>query len=708
MTDHKHKHHAKETAPKEAADDAITLNSPELYINRELSNLEFNRRVLAQATNEQHPLLERLKYLLISASNMDEFFEIRVAGLMQRILFDREVMGPDGMQVSEVLAEISRRAHELVDQQYSILNNTLIPALDHEGIRFLRRSQWTPDQETWVESFVTNEILPLVSPIGLDPAHPFPRLVNKSLNFIVDLEGKDAFGRDLGLAILPAPRSLPRIIALPKELSDADHSFVFLSSMIHAHADKLFPGMKVNGCYQFRITRNADLDVDVEGAADLAITLKGELHSRRFGTAVRLEVADNCPSELTDILLREVGLDEENLYRVDGPVNLKRLMRLPSIVGRADLMFPAFTPRIPKGLTRKDNIFSALAKKSYLLLHPFQSFTPVIQLLRQAAKDPNVAAIKQTLYRTGNESAIVHALIEAARAGKEVTVIVELRARFDEEENLELASRLQEAGAVVVYGVVDYKTHAKMILIVRRENGELKRYCHLGTGNYHSGNARLYTDYSYLSADPVLCEDVHKVFQQLTGMGKTERMSQIIHAPFTLKRQLLKLIDGEIKAAQDGQEARIIFKCNGLTEPKVIQALYRASRAGVSIDLIIRGMCCLRPGVESVSDNIRVHSIIGRFLEHTRVFYFSNGSPKIYCASADLMERNLNRRVETAFPISDNTMASRVIDELTLYINDGLQRWELMNDASYQLVDNPEKDAAQNELLLQLSGLGKP
>jgi polyphosphate kinase len=684
----------------------LGLDQRDFYINRELSNLQFNQRVLAQALDETHPLLERLKYLLISASNMDEFFEIRVAGLMQRILFDREVIGPDGMQTHEVLARISVTAHQLVEEQYRILNEVIMPELHSQDIRFLRRSLWTPEQEAWIEDYVNREIIPLVSPIGLDPAHPFPRLVNKSLNFIVALQGKDAFGRDLGLALLPAPRSLPRIIALPDTISGQGHDFIFLSSMIHAHADKLFPGMTVNGCYQFRITRNADLDVDVEGVADLAITLRGELHSRRFGTAVRLEVADNCPKELTDILLRETGLTEEHLYRVNGPVNLKRLMRLPAIVGRADLLFPAFTPSIPKGLSRKDNIFVALAKRSFLLHHPFESFSPVIQLLRQAAKDPAVAAIKQTLYRTGNESAVVDALLDAARNGKEVTVVVELRARFDEEENLELASRLQEAGAVVVYGVVDYKTHAKMILIVRREDGILKRYCHLGTGNYHSGNARLYTDYSYLTAEPELCEDVHKVFQQLTGMGKTTRMSKIIYAPFTLKRQILKLIDNEAKAAQEGKPSHIILKCNSLTEAKVIQALYKASRAGTRIDLIIRGMCSLRPGIAGISENIRVSSVIGRFLEHARVYYFANAKNSVYCASADLMERNLNRRVETCFPIEDPAMRERVLNELRLYLEDGVQRWELQCDGNYLLRQIPNHPAAQTELLKQLVGPG--
>lgn len=681
----------------------LGLDNPNNYINRELSNIYFNQRVLAQALDDSHPLLERLKFLLIFSSNLDEFFEIRVAGLMQSIRFEREVTGLDGLQTRDCLKRISELCHETVKQQYEILNDILIPAMAEEGIRFLRRSQWTQAQALWVEDYITHEVLPVISPIGLDSAHPFPRLVNKSLNFIVALDGKDAFGRDLGLAVVPAPRSLPRIIALPDDISSQGNDFVFLSSMIHAHADQLFPGMEVKGCYQFRITRNADLDVDIEGIADLARTLRGELHSRRFGNAVRLEVADNCPQALVDFLVNEIGLKEDDVYRVNGPVNLKRLMRLPVMVGRADLLYPTFTPSLPKGFNRKDNIFDAIAKRDYLLLHPFESFTPVIQLLRQAAKDPAVVAIKQTLYRTGHESSIVDALLDAARNGKEVTVVVELRARFDEEENLELASRLQEAGAVVVYGVVGYKTHAKMILIVRRENGHFKRYCHLGTGNYHSGNAHLYTDYSLLSAEPSICEDVHRIFQQLTGMGKTEKMNKLYHAPFTLKRQLLRLIDGEAKAAIDGKPARIILKCNGLTEPKVIQSLYKASQAGVKIDLIIRGMCSLKPGIPDISENIRVFSIVGRFLEHTRVYYFANGEPTVYCASADLMERNLNRRVETCFPIEQPELASRVLNDLELYLNDGRQRWELVAEGIYIQVLAPDQPSAQSELMRQLT-----
>ena len=681
-----------------------SLNDPAHYINRELSNLAFNQRVLNQAIDESHPLLERLKFLFIFSSNLDEFFEIRVAGLVQSIKFERETVGLDGGHPEDILRKISEICHKTVTQQYDILNDILIPELAKENIRFLRRSQWTKKQAKWIKEYIAKEVLPILSPIGLDPAHPFPRLVNKSLNFIVELEGNDAFGRDLNHAIVPAPRSLPRVIKLPDELGEPGHNFVFLSSMIHAHAAELFPGMQVLGSYQFRITRNADLDVDVEGIADLARALRGELHSRRFGTAVRLEVAENCPDELSKFLLNEVGLTENDLYRVDGPVNLKRLMDVPNMVDRPDLVYSHFTPAIPKGLNRKNNIFEAVSRKDFLLLHPFESFAPVVQLLRQAAKDPQVLAIKQTLYRTGSQSTLVDALIDAARNGKEVTAIVELRARFDEEENLELASRLQEAGAVVVYGVVGYKAHCKMILVVRRESQGLKRYVHLGTGNYHSGNARLYTDYSLLSSDPDLCEDVHLVFQQLTGMGQTERTTKMLYAPFTLKRQLLRMIDNEIKAQQQGQQGHIIFKCNGLTEYKIIQSLYKASQAGVKIELIVRGMCCLKPGVPGISDNIRVVSILGRFLEHSRVYYFANSPTKVYCSSADLMERNLNRRVEVSFPIEQPSLAQRIRDELQLYLDSGAGSWSLDSEGQYSPASTDENPAAQAILLQELAG----
>jgi polyphosphate kinase len=683
-------------------DDVIDLSSPEYYFNRELSHLAFNERVLAQALDTSHPLLERLRFLLIFSSNLDEFFEIRVAGIQQRLLLQSELIDIDGMHPKDVLQTISERCREMITRQYDALNNALLPALAEENILFLTRDMWTPEQGKWIEDYIKREVLPVISPIGLDPAHPFPRLVNKSLNFIVSLEGKDAFGRDTGLAIIPAPRSLPRLVELPEEPSNDQTCLVFLSSMIHANAHKLFPGMKVKGCYQFRITRNADLNVN-EDAKDLALALRGGLHSRRFGRAVRLEVADNCPEELIHLLLQEAGLTKEELYQVHGPVNLHRMMDVMDIVTRSELLYPPMTPAIPRGLGTKDSIFETVSKKDQLLLHPYESFAPVIHFLQEAAKDPNVIAIKQTLYRTGSQSPIVGALVEAARNGKEVTAVVELRARFDEEDNLDLAALLQEAGALVVYGVVGYKTHAKMSLVVRRENDKLIRYIHLGTGNYHAGTARIYTDYSLLSADPQMAEDVHRMFHQLTGMGKTEKIVKVLNAPFNLKEKILELIKQETYIAKNGGDARIILKANGLTEPKIIQALYKASQAGVSVDLIIRGMCCLRPGIAGISDNIRVRSIIGRFLEHSRVYYFKNSTPTVYCSSADLMERNLHRRVETGFPIEKNSMKKRILDELECYLHDSCQSWILQSDGNYQQQINEPESGPQHQLLSKLA-----
>ena len=671
-------------APAAPAAPAANVDDSSLYIHRELSQLQFNIRVLEQALDESYPLLERLKYLLIFSSNLDEFFEIRVAGLKKQITFAREQAGADGLLPHQALARISDIVHGQVERQYAILNDVLLPALAEQQIRFIRRRYWDVKIKAWVRKFFRDEIAPIITPIGLDPTHPFPLLVNKSLNFIVELEGMDAFGRDSGLAIIPAPRLLPRIIRVPEEVAGPGDNYVFLSSMIHAHADDLFPGMKVKGCFQFRLTRNADLSVDTEDVEDLARALRGELFSRRYGDAVRLEVVDICPKHLTDYLLKQFGLGDSELYKVNGPVNLTRLFSITGLDSHPELQNAPFTPTIPKLLQKKDNLFNVLGKLDVLLLHPFESFTPVIDLMRQAAKDPNVLAIKQTLYRSGANSEIVDALVDAARSGKEVTAVIELRARFDEESNLQLASRLQQAGAVVIYGVVGFKTHAKMMLILRRENGELRRYAHLGTGNYHAGNAKLYTDYSLLTADVALTEDVHKLFNQLIGMGKTLRMKKLLHAPFTLKKNLLEMINREAVAASEGRPAQIMAKVNGLTDPKVIRALYKASQAGVKIDLVVRGMCCLRPGVPGVSHNIQVRSIIGRFLEHSRIYYFLNGGDeKLYLSSADWMERNLDMRVETCFPVEGKKLISRVKKELEGYLTDNTQAWVLQEDGSY-------------------------
>ncbi|SDJ18239.1 polyphosphate kinase 1 [Billgrantia gudaonensis] len=672
--------------PKAIPDPEADLGDPSLYFNRELSHLQFNIRVLEQALDEAHPLLNRLMFLLIFSSNMDEFFEIRVAGLKHQIALGDESTGADGRSPRSVLSEISELAHAQVARQYQILNEALIPALEAHGLRFRRRGEWNVEQRGWVRDYFEAEIMPVISPIGLDPSHPFPRLVNKSLNFIVELEGKDAFGREGGLAILPAPRSLPRVIALPNALcEDGFREFVFLSSMIHAHAEELFPGMAVRGLYQFRLTRNADLSVDPEEVSDLASALRGELLARRYGSGVRLEVADNCPEELASFLLKQFELEEADLYRVSGPVNLTRMMSVLGEVDRPDLLYRPFTPGIPKPLLRKESLFSAIAAGDILLHHPFQSFAPVEDLLREAARDPDVLAIKQTLYRTGADSTIVSALVEAAGNGKEVTVVIELRARFDEADNLALASRLQEAGAIVIYGVMAYKTHAKMVHIVRRERGKLRHYAHLGTGNYHARTAKLYTDYSLLTANPTLCADVHKVFQQLSGMGRARHIETLLHAPFTLHERVVAMIEREAEHARRGRRAHLIIKCNSLTEPKLIQALYRASQAGVECDLIIRGMCCLRPGLPGISQTIRVRSVIGRFLEHTRVFHFHNdGRPETWCSSADFMARNMFHRVETAFPLRDRKLAARVRKDLETYLVDNCQSWLLQPDGTYR------------------------
>ncbi|UVL78416.1 polyphosphate kinase 1 [Pseudomonas putida] len=697
-------------APAPTPAPAITvpgLDDSSLYIHRELSQLQFNIRVLEQALDENYPLLERLKFLLIFSSNLDEFFEIRVAGLKKQINFAREQAGADGLQPHQALARISELVHIEVERQYAILNDVLLPELEKHHIRFIRRRYWTPKLKTWVRRYFRDEIAPIITPIGLDPTHPFPLLVNKSLNFIVELEGVDAFGRDSGLAIIPAPRLLPRVIRVPEEVGGPGANYVFLSSMIHAHADDLFQGMKVKGCYQFRLTRNADLALDSEEVDDLARALRGELFSRRYGDAVRLEVADTCPKHLSDYLLKQFSLSESELYQVNGPVNLTRLFSITGLDSHPELQYTPFTPAIPKLLVNADNIFSVISKQDILLMHPFESFTPVVDLLRQAAKDPHVLAVRQTLYRSGANSEIVDALVDAARNGKEVTAVIELRARFDEESNLQMASRLQAAGAVVIYGVVGFKTHAKMMLILRREQGEIVRYAHLGTGNYHAGNARLYTDYSLLTSDDALTEDVGKLFSQLIGMGKTLRMKKLLHAPFTLKKGMLDMIARETQFALEGKPAHIIAKFNSLTDAKVIKALYKASQSGVKIDLVVRGMCCLRPGIPGVSHNIQVRSIIGRFLEHTRVFYFLNGGEEqIYLSSADWMERNLDKRVETCFPVEGKKLLLRVKKELEGYLTDNTHAWTLQPDGRYVRITptgNQNPRSAQATLLERLS-----
>ncbi|GJM12100.1 MAG: polyphosphate kinase [Pseudohongiella sp.] len=694
--------------PNPALDlEEIDLDDPAYFENRELSYFKFNLRVLSQARDTKHPLLERLMFLLIFSSNLDEFFEVRVSGLRKQLDFGRQRPGPDGLYPEQVLKDINLQVKDALSEQYRIFNEELLPSLAEENIRFLPRHEWNEDIKKWTREYFDEEIQPVVSPLGLDPAHPFPRLVNKSLNFILSLDGKDAFGRESGLAIVPAPRSLPRLIKVPKKLAAEGDNFIFLSSIIHAYVDELFPGMSVTECHQFRVTRNSDLEMTNVEVEDYAMALQGQLHSRRFGAATKLEVSLDCPAELSDFLLERFNLSNDELFQLDGPVNLQRLMALYGMIDRPDLRFPQFSPGTPKSLEEDAYIFAAVDKEDQLLLHPFQSFIPIIDWVRQAAKDPTVLSIKQTLYRTNESSELVEALAEAARNGKEVTVVIELRARFDEEENINFASILQEAGAVVVYGVMGYKTHAKMLLIVRRIGNTLKRYAHLGTGNYHRKNSLLYTDYSLLTSDEVLCADVHKVFQQITGMGKKIHPNLLIHAPFNLRKSLIKMIDNEISAAAAGKKARIVAKMNSITDPDIIKALYRASMAGVKIELVVRGICCLRPGIAGVSENIRVVSIIGRFLEHSRVYIFQNSEPQVYCSSADWMERNLNNRIEVCFPILKKKHSARIKAELEMYLDDSSQSWELGADGIYNaLADTTQIEGSedvQQLLLKQLS-----
>lgn len=663
----------------------VNLKAPEYYINRELSFLDFNSRVLAQAHDEALPLLERIRFLGISCSNLDEFFEIRVAGLKQRLELGSLGGGPDGMSVPEQLTAIHDRAMAMVKDQYDLLNQLVFPALAAHGIQFVNGKTFTPRQHAWLAEYFAKEVEPVLTPLGLDPARPFPRIQNKSQNFIVRLSGKDAFGRDAELAVVQVPRALPRIIRLPQtdEAPGTTH-FVFLSAVISTFIAQLFSGMAVQGAWQFRVTRNSDLFVDDEEVDNLLRAIEGELAQRRYGAAVRMETSMDCPEDITNFLLRQFALTTNDLYQVNGPVNLNRLMSIYDLLDRPDLKYPPFTPAIPRRIVAKEDIFAVMRDSDLMLHHPFESFVPVIDFLRQASLDPYVLAIKQTLYRTGPQSPVVDALVDAARNGKEVTVIIELMARFDEAANIALATRLQEAGAHVMYGVVGYKTHAKLIMVVRRENGKLRRYCHLGTGNYHPNTARVYTDYGLFTCDEAVGEDLHELFLQLTSPTRVATMQKILQSPFTLHEALLEKTRREIQFAREGKPARVIAKMNALIEPQIIQALYQASMAGVKVDLIVRGICALRPGIPGVSENITVRSIVGRFLEHSRVYYFLNdGDPELFCASADWMERNFFRRIEVGFPVG-RRHREQIVADLETYLSDNVLAWQLRADGDYE------------------------
>ncbi|MES2743468.1 MAG: polyphosphate kinase 1 [Pseudomonadota bacterium] len=683
------------------------VNKSGILLDRELSQLTFNRRVMAQAEDKSIPLLERLRYLCIVSSNLDEFFEVRVASLLAAGRVGGDLA--DQPALAATLTRICQECHVLVEQQYAILNSAVLPQLQAKGVHLVRHSERNDAQRAWVKQYFEREVRPLLTPIGLDPAHPFPQVINKSLNFIVSLTGKDAFGRGTAIAIVKAPRVLPRVIRLPEHLSHDGVSFCLLSSVIHAHISDLFAGREVIAYSQFRVTRDSDLWVDEDEVKNLRQALKGELLGRQFGTSVRLEVAHNCPPELSQFLLDQFSLDQSRLYRVNGPVNLVRLTELIDHVQQPALRFPPFFPGLPHKTALLD-IFAALKKHDILLHHPFQTFQTVIDFVRSAALDPNVVAIKQTIYRTGMNSDLMESLIVAARSGKEVTVIVELMARFDEEANINWADKLEQAGAQVVYGVVGLKTHAKLALVIRREETGLRFYAHLGTGNYHPTTTKLYTDFGLLTSEQALAMEVNEVFIHLTSLTKPHDLHHLWLAPFALQSEIIKAIRNEAKIARGGRAGRIIVKINALVDESVIRALYAASKDGVKIDLIVRGACTLKPGVPGLSENIKVRSIIGRFLEHSRIYYFRNDlAHDVYLASADWMSRNLFRRVEVAFPVLDRALKRRVIAEgLNPYLKDNTNAWELAPDGRYQRRKPRGKQAAFSAQQYLMQTLGMP
>lgn len=680
------------------------------FLNRELSLLKFNERVLAMAENPKVPLLERLRYVCIVSSNLDEFFEIRISSLKEQQRQNPALVGPDGRTPAEAFERVQEKVHALVDRQYALLNDDILPRLDAEGIALHHASEWNAEQQQWARNVFNRDVMPLLTPIGLDPAHPFPRVYNKSLNFIVALSGADAFGRQASIAVVQAPRALPRLIKMPPEISGKPDGYVLLTSLLRAFVGELFSGLEMLGCYQWRVTRNSDLFVDEEEVTNLRHALQGELSQRNFGAAVRLEIDRLTPPDLEAYLQREFSLTAKDTYRVNGPVNLSRLMQLCNAGTRPDLVFPPHHGSVPPPFDRVADkpaeLFAAVAEADRLLHHPYQSFQPVIDFLTAAALDPDVMAIKQTIYRTGEDSELMQILLAAARAGKEVTVVVELMARFDEQTNINWAARLEEVGAHVVYGVVAHKTHAKMALVLRREKGRLRRYAHLGTGNYHPRTARLYTDFGLLTADPRLCEDMDKVFSQLTGLGARRGLKSLLQSPFTLHDSMMALIRAETRAAKAGRKARIMAKMNSLLEEQIIAELYKAGQAGVKIDLVVRGVCALRAGVPGLSDNIRVRSIVGRFLEHSRVFYFyADGQETVYLSSADWMDRNFFRRVEVAFPVTDKALKKRVIDEAFTYaLRDNQLAWQQQPDGTYTRVRSRRAPFNLHDFLMERLG----
>jgi len=651
-------------------------------LDRDQSILAFNERVMDWARRRDVPLLERMRYLAIVSSNLDEFFEVRMAPHLTAAQANEQ----RGLYTAQTFERLSDQVHALVSQQYAIYNDELMPLLEKKGIRIVPHSERNPRQRRWVKEFFVNEVQPLLMPVGLDPAHPFPQVANKSLNFIVRLAGKDAFGRENEIAIVKVPRILPRFLRMPAVKGSKQMHFVSISSMIRSHLGDLFPGRQVTEFSQFRVTRHSDLAVDEEEVKNLRTALRKGLQQRHFGQALRLEVSAGCSEFLSGFLLAQFGLPANALYRVAGPVNLVRLNQLVDMIDAPALRFEPYHPGWPVQLTPGQSYFERLRQGDVLIHQPYESFDAVLGFLREAVLDPDVVAIKQTIYRTGSKSELMDLLREAVRRGKEVTAVVELKARFDEEANINYAERLESVGAQVVYGVVGLKTHAKMMLITRREPEGLRRYAHLSTGNYNPGTARLYTDLSYLTADPQLTADLDQIFLHLASQNRLGRLNKAVIAPFHLHRALLDRLDAAGKAAAAGKEVRIVLKMNALTDEPLARALAEASQRGVKVDLIVRGACVLPAQVPGYTDNVRVRSVIGRLLEHSRVFYFRVGEDEeLWLASADWMNRNMLRRVELAWPVTDAQLRQRIIDEcLLVYLQDTRDAWLLQADGHYR------------------------
>jgi polyphosphate kinase len=660
-----------------------TQFGPEHFINRELSWLEFNQRVLDEALDPKTPLLERVKFFCIFSSNLDEFFEIRVAGLLQQVESDIVERSDDGLTASETLRSVQQRVRQMIERQYSCWRDDLLPALAEKGIRFLQPKSLNKADLAFVENFYEAQVRPVLTPLGIDPAHPFPQLVNKSLNIAVQLEIKQNNETRRRFAVVQVPRVLPRLVKLPRKDSSLD--YVFLANLIGERLEDLFPGTKILGHWQFRITRNGELYIDEDDAANLLKAVEAELHNRRKGDAVRLEVEKDCPLEIRAQLLENFRLDEDDLYVIDGPLNPTRLMTIYQGDHSPELRDPPFIAPISPALRNETDIFDVIRHRDILLHQPYDNFNSVVDFLTQAAADPNVLAIKQTLYRTGGDPQIVGALMDAVKNGKQVTAVVELKARFDEANNIRWAQQLEEAGVHVVYGLVGYKIHGKMCLVVRKDDDAIRRYVHLGTGNYNPTTAKIYTDVSLFTCKREFGEDATNLFNLLTGICQFQGTKKLIVAPFEMQARILKLIKRETDNAKQGLPARIIAKMNALVDREVIEALYRASQAGVKIDLIVRGICCLRPKMKGISDNISVRSIVDRFLEHSRIFYFENAlQPEVFVGSADWMPRNFLRRIEIVFPIEDGNLREKVRGEiLELSLNDNAKARMLNANGSY-------------------------